>query len=95
MKTIFLSLLLTVFSLTLFADVKLPRIFGDNMVLQRDQKIQVWGWAAPKEKITVQFHDQVKKVTADKSGKWKISLDAEAAGGTLHVYGEGQEYGGL
>ena len=35
------------------ADVKLPAIFGDHMVLQRDQKDKVWGWAEPGEEVTV------------------------------------------
>ena len=77
-----LLLLVTVFSCySLFADVSLPNFFGDNMVLQRDKQIPVWGWASPKEKITVQFDHQTKTTKADKSGKWMIKLDNENAGG--------------
>ncbi len=77
-----LLLLVTVFSCySLFADVSLPNFFGDNMVLQRDKQIPVWGWASPKEKITVQFDHQTKTTKADKSGKWMIKLDNETAGG--------------
>ena len=53
--------------------------------MQRDQPSYIWGWADPKEKITVRFHNQVKKTTADKSGKWKITLDPEAAGGPFQI----------
>lgn len=67
--------------LVLHAQVKLPRIFGDNMVLQREKPIAVWGWAQAKEKVTIKFHDQTKTVVADKNGKWKTNLDAEKAGG--------------
>ena len=35
------------------ADVKLPAVFGDHMVLQRDAKVPVWGWAEPNEQVTV------------------------------------------
>ena len=66
---------------SLFANVSLPNFFGDNMVLQRDKPIPVWGWASPKEKITVQFDHQTKTTKADKSGKWMIKLDNEKAGG--------------
>lgn len=72
------------------ANVRLPKIFGDNMVLQRDQLIPVWGWADPDESIQVSFHLQTKKTQADKSGKWMVKLDPEKAGGpfTLDIRGE-------
>lgn len=68
-----------------FAVVKLPQVFADNMVLQRDAPVPVWGWAAPREKITVRFHDQVKTTKADANGKWRINLDAEKAGGPYEL----------
>lgn len=63
------------------ADVRLPKLFGDNMILQRDQQNPVWGWADPDESIQVSFHLQTKKTQADKSGKWMVKLDPEKAGG--------------
>ena len=41
------------------AGLQLPNIFGDHMVLQRDQKVPVWGWADEDELVIVQFRDQV------------------------------------
>lgn len=72
------------------ANVSLPKIFGDHMVLQRNKPIPVWGWASPNEKIVVQFNNQVKNIKADKSGKWMVNLDATNAGGpfTLVVKGK-------
>lgn len=60
------------------------------MVLQRDRAITVWGWADAKEKITVTLNKQSKSVVAGKDGSWKVSLNAEAAGGpyTLTVKGK-------
>ena len=55
------------------ADVRLPAIFGNNMVLQRDQKVPVWGWAEEGEKVTVQFAGQKVETTA-KAGKWAVAL---------------------
>src|SRR3954453_16618840 len=57
------------------ADVKLPAIFGDHMVLQRDQKVPVWGWADEGEKVTVEFAGQKAEATA-KGGKWSVTLPA-------------------
>ena len=68
-----------------FAQVQLPKVFGDHMVLQRDQNVNVWGWAKPKEKVTVKFHDQSKQATADKDGKWKVTLNPEKAGGPFEL----------
>ena len=57
------------------ADVKLPSIFSDHMVLQTGVDVPVWGRAAPGEKVTVSIAGQVRETTADKGGKWRIKLD--------------------
>ncbi len=72
------------------ADVRLPKIFGDNMVLQRNQAIVVWGWSSPKEKITVQLNKQSKTIKAGKDGRWKLSLDPEKAGGPYELIVRGK-----
>lgn len=71
------------------AEVKTPAVFGSHMVLQRDAKVPVWGWAAPNEAVTVTFRDQKKSATADAQGNWKVTLDPLAVGdpGTLTVAG--------
>ena len=66
---------------TAWAQLRMPAIFGDSMVLQRDQPVNIWGWAAPAEKVTVQFRQQRQTVKADKKGQWKLQLSPEAAGG--------------
>lgn len=58
------------------ADVTLPGIFTDHMVLQRDLPAAVFGQAEPGEKVTVAFAGQEKSATADKDGKWLVRLDA-------------------
>lgn len=72
-----LSLLFTV----LKAEVKLPHIFGSNMVLQANQPITVWGWASPKEKIQITFCGENVQTKADKSGKWQVQLKPQSYGG--------------
>jgi sialate O-acetylesterase len=73
-----------------WADVRLPKIFGSHMVLQRRKPVPVWGWSDPGEKITVQFNNQTKTAKADKIGKWTLRLDPVEAGGpfTLTVLGK-------
>ena len=61
--------------------LKLPAIFGDHMVLQRNVPAPVWGWAAPGEKIVVSFVNQKKEATAGADGKWMVKLDSLTAGG--------------
>lgn len=72
------------------AQLKLANIFNDHMVLQRNAPINIWGNAMPNEKLVVQFHNQIKKVTADKTGKWLTTLNNEEAGGAyvLSVIGK-------
>jgi sialate O-acetylesterase len=68
-------------ALPLAADVRLPSIFGDNMVLQRDKAIAVWGTADAGEKVTVALAGKKAEATSDADGKWTVRLDALAAGG--------------
>lgn len=69
------------------AQVKLPSLLRDSMVLQRDQPIHIWGWAAPGEKITLQFNNSRINTAAASTGKWAASLPATKAGGpyTLQI----------
>lgn len=70
------------FSAALFqlsAEVKLPKILGDNMVLQRDKPITVWGWADPGEKVEVSFAGEKVSAEADAQGNWKLVLKAREA----------------
>lgn len=87
--TLLTAVLLLVAS-SLFADVRLPLLISDNMVLQREKPITIWGWADSGEKVTVQFKQQTKSVKADKTGKWILTLAAEAAGGpfTMTIKGK-------
>lgn len=85
MKKILVSVLSLLALTTVSANIRLPKIFGDNMVLQRDHSIPVWGWADSREKITIKFNQQTKTVTTDKSGKWMINLDAVTAGGPYQM----------
>lgn len=80
------------------ADVRLPRVFSDHMVLQRDMPIIVWGWADPGEKVTVTLHKTIggrisnsqAEARANNDGRWSVQLPAQAVGlpVTLDVRGK-------
>ena len=57
------------------AAVRLPRLFSDGMILQRDQPVPVWGWADPGEDVKLEFAGQTKSVKTDTAGKWTATLD--------------------
>lgn len=61
------------------AQVRLPHLFGDGMVVQRDKPIRVWGWAAPGEAVRVSFAGTSAESTADGEGRWNIELAAQSA----------------
>ncbi|MCW3106337.1 MAG: 9-O-acetylesterase [Segetibacter sp.] len=74
----------------LWAAVKLPALVGDNMVLQRDAKINLWGWADPGEKVTIQFQSKQFNTKAGKDGKWMIVLPPFPAGGPYNMVIKGK-----
>jgi sialate O-acetylesterase len=81
-----LALLLASAGATL-ADVKLPAVIGDNMVLQQGQKIAIWGWADPGEEVMVSVSWLTMQwgVTADKDGKWTFKMNPPKVGGPYEM----------
>jgi sialate O-acetylesterase len=63
------------------AEVSLPRLFGDHMVLQRDAAVPVWGNAEPNEPVIVSIAGQRAAATAGADGRWRVALKPMAAGG--------------
>lgn len=63
------------------ADVKLPAIFSEHMVVQADAKVPVWGWAEPKEEVRVALAGAKASATADVNGRWRVTLGKLPAGG--------------
>ncbi len=87
------SVLLTLCLARGWAEVSLPNVIGSNMVLQRDHAVPIWGWAAPGEKVTLQFKDQKKSAVADTQGRWEVrlkSLKASAEPAELSIAGSNQ-----
>jgi sialate O-acetylesterase len=67
------------------ADVKMPRIFSNNMVLQREAPVKVWGQADAGERIRVNIQDQTKTVRADRNGNWSVTLSPLKVGGPYEL----------
>jgi sialate O-acetylesterase len=85
-----LTLLIVSLACAAQADLKLPAIIGDHMVLQQQLANPIWGWDTPGTKITVSFAGQTKTATAEANGKWTLKLDpvpANAKPATLTIQG--------
>ena len=61
---------------SLFAELRLPNLFGDHMVVQAGKEIALWGWGAPGEKVTLTFAGKETSVKVDAEGKWAGGLPA-------------------
>lgn len=70
-----LSFIFFFYASLLIADVSLPPIFSDHAVLQKAERVPVWGTAQPDEKITVRLNGRNQTATADESGNWRVDLD--------------------
>lgn len=73
------------------SQLRLAGVFGNHMVLQRDQPIPVWGWAASGDKVTVSIADRTASATADSDGKWMVELSAVTAGGPYELVVHGKQ----
>lgn len=69
------------------ANVTLPNIFGDNMVLQRDSEVKIWGWANPKEEIKLisGWNNQEYKTVTNNQAKWELTIKTPEAGGPFTI----------
>ena len=67
-------LAIVAFATAASADVQMPQVFSDHMVLQRELPVPIWGTAAPAEKVVVSFDGQRLQTTADGDGHWIVRL---------------------
>ncbi|MCA9201602.1 MAG: sialate O-acetylesterase, partial [Planctomycetales bacterium] len=73
------------------AELTLPAVFSDHMVLQRDKPVKIWGWATAGKEVTGRFASQQFATEADAEGRWTAILEPMKAGGpfSLTVAGDG------
>lgn len=68
-------------NISAFAQVKLPSVISDNMILQQNKDIKIWGSASWGETIYIDFLDKTYSCSADKDGKWMVTIPPQKAGG--------------
>ena len=92
-KTFILLCVLVCYVTYSYAEIRLPQIFQNGMVLQRGMPIPVWGWADPQENVVVTLNKKTCTATADANGYWRVDLPAMKAGGpyTLEVRSKMEE----
>lgn len=73
------------FPARLHADVRLPKVLSDHMVLQQNLPLTIWGHADPGESVKVSFRGQEAVTLADAAGRWRVSLAPMASGGPLEM----------
>jgi sialate O-acetylesterase len=72
------------------ANVRLPQLVSDHMVLQRDMNIKIWGWASPGEKVSVRFNGIKKNMVTGPDQKWLFTFPAMKAGGPFTMIIQGK-----
>jgi sialate O-acetylesterase len=80
-----LGALLATLPATMNAQLVLPRVLSDHMVVQRDMPVHVWGLAAPSETVTVSFRGETKTMKAGQYGRWSLYLSPGVAGGPFEM----------
>lgn len=78
-------ILLLLFNVSLMANVRLPKLVSDGMILQRDTPLKIWGWADADEKINMRFNNLLLETGTPSDGKWQITLPAQKAGGPYEI----------
>jgi sialate O-acetylesterase len=78
---IYLTVSLFLITFSIAAEIKLPRLIGDGMVLQRDIPLRIWGSASPNETLVLNFNKSDYRTSADEAGNWEIILPPQSAGG--------------
>lgn len=92
MKTYIKSLTSFIFVLLILsqgtkANISLPEVFSDNMVLQQKSEVPLWGWAKTGETVTIKadWMDKEIKVRTGSQGTWKVVLKTPEAGGPYNI----------
>ncbi len=94
MKKLLSVLLVIILIQPVSGKIRLPNIFSNDMVLQRNTEVKIWGWGSPGEKVTINtgwLKDAVTAVTS-KEGKWIAKIKTADAGGpySITVTGENE-----
>jgi sialate O-acetylesterase len=78
---LFIAFVLMLIAFHTNAQLKLPNYFADNMILQRDVKVKIWGWGKPQQEVTVKFVGKTHHLTVGNDSLWHIQFPKAKAGG--------------
>ena len=76
-----IALLLACLGSTASAEVRLPKVLGSQMVIQRGQPATIWGWAKEGEKVVVEMEEARAETVTGSDGRWSLKIDPPAVGG--------------
>lgn len=88
-RACFLFIFFLTFPLRTFADVTLPSLLADHMVVQRGLPVHVWGRTEANQSVSVSFRGETKSTTADGLGRWSVYLSPGEAGGPFPMVVKG------
>ena len=91
LNRLFLILAGLTVSTTVWAEIRLPNLFSNHMVLQRECPIEIWGWADRGESVQILFDGQKFKTKTDADGCWSVTLPPQNAGGPYTLTVKGKE----
>nr|WP_321452680.1 sialate O-acetylesterase [uncultured Carboxylicivirga sp.] len=88
---VFAGVLSALFSTTMLANVSVPAVFANHMVLQQQSNVKLWGWGKPQEKVTVTvgWNTDTLKAEVDNQGHWLVELQTPKAGGPYEIKMQG------
>jgi sialate O-acetylesterase len=86
-RKLFFLITFLITAINTYGDIALPSLIGDNMVLQQNTKVKIWGWSDPAEviSITSSWNNITDTVTADRNAKWSKYLNTPVAGGPYTI----------
>jgi len=87
MKRLIFSILCLLSVMISAADIRLPSVLGNNMVLQQQSAVKLWGWSSPAEKVfvTTSWNNKTDSVVATRDANWQIAIQTPAAGGPYSI----------
>ena len=83
-KIVLLSIFISL-SISIFSQLRLANIFGDGMVLQRNDSINIWGWSKPEDEVSVFLQGDEYNTISNKDGKWLVQTRHYSAGGPFNL----------
>mgnify|MGYP003954783511 FL=1 len=83
----FLNLIFLFFVTGISAQIQMGPLFSDDMILQRESQVPIWGLASPNEKVTVlsSWNNKTTSTKADNNGNWNVKIETPQAGGPYQL----------